>query len=133
MTTVQFDLAAFKDHQADGHSFANEVDDDGGLPALTHLDVVGDVVFLHFDTEAQLTWEQQVRLDGLVARADASAAYLQQTQRWMKGLIDEHAAATRAGFMGKRQRDVSKVGVDQAETPVEAQRIAERYIGRSLA
>ncbi len=132
MITVRFDLSAFKDCKADGNSMKDEAALDGELPAIAYVDVVGPTVLIHFDASEPLTWDQHERLSGVVIRHDAQAAYLQQQRDGMSALVVEHAELFGAGFMGRR-KNAALAAVAQAETPAAAQRVAELYLGRSLA
>lgn len=132
MITVRFDLSAFKDREVEGNSLAAELAKVANMPAVASVDVAGAEVRIRFDTDERLTWEQQERLGSVVARADAKAANLQQQRDGMTALIIEHAELFGAGFMGRR-KGAALTAVELAETPDAAQRIAEQYIGRSLA
>lgn len=132
MITVRFDVTAFKDGLADGNSLAHEAAATHQLPAVSYVDVVGPEVRLHFDAAEPLTWDQHELLCGVVIRHDAQAAYLLQQRSGMRALIIEHAELFGAGMFGRR-KSAALAAVERAETPADAQRAAELFIGRSLS
>lgn len=97
MRTITYGFSKFAKSRVESTKLQEAIVADASLPKLSHVDTVKPLdeegtVFIHFDTDVDLTSAQTASLNAIVAAHDADVAELQLTQEDRKQVVDTRTA-----------------------------------------